>query len=196
MSDNPYAHIECREKLECICDDLESAGRIRTSARSDIMELLLPQMGLRDGQMISIKDGREAKLAIDDWLAARPHLAPATFTDDDEAAFGAHPSLAARGEYLRKYGREAYTEALHRWGGSQFDLRAGSRPADMLDGRTPTDDKAKLANTPGWRKNNPWSREAWNITEQGRLVKSIGAAKAAELARAVGSFIGATRPAA
>jgi hypothetical protein len=41
------------------------------------------------------------------------------------------------------------------------------------------------------RAENPWSAEGWNLTKQGQLVKA-DANKAAEIAKSVGSFIGAT----
>jgi hypothetical protein len=40
---------------------------------------------------------------------------------------------------------------------------------------------------------NPFHRSAWNISGQGTLVKSIGLEKANEIARTVGSHVGATR---
>lgn len=48
----------------------------------------------------------------------------------------------------------------------------------------------------GGRANNPWSKEAWNLTKQGALVRELGEVKAAELAARVGSKLGATKPAA
>lgn len=41
---------------------------------------------------------------------------------------------------------------------------------------------------------NPWSAQHWNLTEQGRIVKEHGMAKAQELAKLAGSSVGATRP--
>jgi hypothetical protein len=46
----------------------------------------------------------------------------------------------------------------------------------------------------GTGKSNPWSEKGWSVTRQGSVTKALGAAKAAELARAAGSFIGATSP--
>lgn len=43
---------------------------------------------------------------------------------------------------------------------------------------------------------NPWSEKGWSITKQGAYVKEHGMAKAQEAAKAVGSFVGATRAAA
>lgn len=43
--------------------------------------------------------------------------------------------------------------------------------------------------------NNPWSKEGWNITKQGVLVKTLGIAKAEEIAALVGSKVGSTKAA-
>ena len=40
---------------------------------------------------------------------------------------------------------------------------------------------------------NPWSSEGWNLTRQGQIVKEHGIARAQEMAKAVGSRLGATR---
>ena len=42
--------------------------------------------------------------------------------------------------------------------------------------------------------NNPWSKDHWNLTEQGRMV-NMDRAKAEQMAKAAGVVIGATRPA-
>jgi hypothetical protein len=44
-------------------------------------------------------------------------------------------------------------------------------------------------------KDNPWSREGWNLTRQGALYRANPKA-AAEIAAKANSFIGATKPAA
>jgi hypothetical protein len=44
-------------------------------------------------------------------------------------------------------------------------------------------------------KSNPWTREGWNLTQQGVVYKKVGREKAAELAEAAGVRLGATRPA-
>lgn len=41
---------------------------------------------------------------------------------------------------------------------------------------------------------NPWSSEHWNLTQQGQIVREHGMTKAQELAKAAGSFVGATKP--
>lgn len=47
---------------------------------------------------------------------------------------------------------------------------------------------------PGINGNNPWSRENWNLTEQGRIMRDQGADKAQQYAKAAGSALHATRP--
>lgn len=41
---------------------------------------------------------------------------------------------------------------------------------------------------------NPWSREGWNITQQGYYLRKHGQPTALTAAKSVGSYIGATRP--
>ena len=41
---------------------------------------------------------------------------------------------------------------------------------------------------------NPWSADGWNLTKQGQVVKEHGMARAQEMAKAVGSTVGSTRP--
>ena len=41
---------------------------------------------------------------------------------------------------------------------------------------------------------NPWSKEGWNLTAQGRYITKHGEERAKRTAESVGSFIGATKP--
>jgi hypothetical protein len=41
---------------------------------------------------------------------------------------------------------------------------------------------------------NPWSAVGWNVSEQGRIAKTLGAEKAASLAKSAGCKLGSTRP--
>ena len=43
-------------------------------------------------------------------------------------------------------------------------------------------------------KTNPWSAEGWDSLKQQSIVRSLGPAKASEIARSAGSFLGATSP--
>lgn len=44
--------------------------------------------------------------------------------------------------------------------------------------------------------NNPWSKEGWNLTKQGAIVRQLGETKAGEIAAQAGAKIGDTKPAA
>jgi hypothetical protein len=52
---------------------------------------------------------------------------------------------------------------------------------------------SKGGSGPAGRANNPWSKEAWNLTNQGKYVKEYGEEKAKVLAESVGSHLGATK---
>jgi hypothetical protein len=52
------------------------------------------------------------------------------------------------------------------------------------------------SNGPLGRANNPWSKEGWSITKQGQYIREFGEDKAKALAESVGSYVGATKPAA
>jgi hypothetical protein len=95
------------------------------------------------------------------------------------------PSLKARGELLREVGATNYAKLAAEWG-SDISLRPGKAPAGR-EGETKKPDAAA-------RRDNPFSKEGWNITKQGALVKSLGIEKAGAIAKAVGVRIGDTRP--
>ncbi len=68
----------------------------------------------------------------------------------------------------------------------------------LLAGGTPKGDDNRNRDAGGKftpSSSNPWSAGSWSVTEQGRLVRALGKDKAAGIAKAAGSFIGATRPA-
>jgi hypothetical protein len=72
---------------------------------------------------------------------------------------------------------------------SHGDRREKARDALRNDAGQFTDDPAKK-----FKGKNPWSAEGWNVTEQGRIFRlPNGAALAASLSKAAGSFVGATK---
>jgi hypothetical protein len=54
--------------------------------------------------------------------------------------------------------------------------------------------QAELADKELKKANNPWSKDAWSVTKQGEVVKALGIEKATAIAKAAGSFVGATKP--
>jgi hypothetical protein len=61
-------------------------------------------------------------------------------------------------------------------------------------GRFVADDASNKKPKPGEHKNNPWHQSNFNISAQGKLLRAVGAEKAAAIAAAVGCKIGATKP--
>ncbi len=47
---------------------------------------------------------------------------------------------------------------------------------------------------PGLNGKNPWSRDHWNLTERGKIIREHGIEKAQQYAKAAGSTINATQP--
>ncbi|MEE9367027.1 MAG: hypothetical protein V3W44_10095 [Dehalococcoidales bacterium] len=47
---------------------------------------------------------------------------------------------------------------------------------------------------PGLNGKNPWSREHWNLTERGKILREHGPEKAEQYAKAAGSTLNATQP--
>lgn len=141
-------------------------------------------------------DFAEGKLGadnLDEWIekqrTARPYLYPTKGEADlESAAFGefGKPNLTARSNLVKQIGEEAADARAKAWGLTGLhDYRTrAKRPGDAGNG----DQKDKRP-----AKDNPWSAEGWNITKQGSVMRA-DPALGERLARAAGSFIGATRP--
>jgi hypothetical protein len=161
---------------------------VRTTAIEDVIERF------RAGQFT------EAELPdkLAEWKETAPHFYSGTQADmhaEAIAAFGPTRTLAAQADFLNKHG-----EAAARDTAAEFGTTLGGKP-----GKTPehfkVEDKSKL---PG-NQTNPWANLPENkdahgrytaaaITRQGAVIKGLGVAKAQSIARAAGSFIGATHP--
>jgi len=48
--------------------------------------------------------------------------------------------------------------------------------------------------TPGGSGNNPFTNKGWNLTEQGTIIRTEGADKAAQLAKSAGTTVGGPKP--
>lgn len=141
------------------------------------------------GDIIHKATGLTAKA----WLAKQRETRPHWFgPQNDEAheleasAFGAG-NVTARGKLVKANAALALARA-HAWGLRDLnDYRKGTPPA------TGDEPAGKKKSKPAG-KDNPWSAENWNITKQGALVKVMGVDGAARMAKAAGSFVGATKP--
>lgn len=131
---------------------------------------------------LPIEDAR----ILEHLKATRPHLFPAPIADDlAERAFAGRGNITARGQLIREVGQAEADKIAQRYGlRNTADTRPGKSPegAPRAKGRD---------NAPS----NPWSKSGFNVTKQGQIVRALGIEKAAAMARAAGSYIGATRPA-
>jgi hypothetical protein len=131
-------------------------------------------------------------------VAARPHWAPTVVAADlEEQAFGAAPSLTARGILLKQLGPAEYAERIEAWKADMKTLRPGTRP-------TAEGEKQPDAPKQSSGERNPWSDHPVNLDKHGRytaaalgrqssITRSLGIEKAATMAKQY-SFIGATKP--
>jgi len=66
--------------------------------------------------------------------------------------------------------------------------RSGLKPGQFLPAPTEKISGKKAG------KDNPWSAEAWNTTQQSRVYKTLGETKAKAIAAAAGCVLGSTKP--
>lgn len=134
--------------------------------------------------------GEFVEATLDRWLTKQKSDKPHCFIDEKQAdlelsAFS-HGNMSARGRLVALHGEGFATERAQAWGlKSLHDTRTkGKSPFGKADANA------------GLQKGqtNPWSAEGWNITKQGAIVKALGEAKAAQIAKAANSHLGATRP--
>ena len=119
-----------------------------------------------------------------------PHLLPPVFEVSLADRAFLENNFAARGQLIREIGEGPTRELAKRYGHETLHSKAEGKRPKSLD--APTDDKKNIPAAD--RASNPFSREGWNVTRQGSLIKAVGEEKAAQIARAVGSHIGATKP--
>ena len=131
--------------------------------------------------------GEFVDLTINNWLTKQKEQRPHCFIgsgqiDLEQAAF-AEGNLTARSRLIKDLGESEADARAKEWGlkgVADFKTR-GQRPGGEVNKEKPSAD-------------NPWSRDGWNITKQGSVVRA-DPALAARLAKAAGSFVGATKPA-
>jgi hypothetical protein len=119
---------------------------------------------------------------IADKRAAHPHcfIGGEQF-DIEQSAFG-DGNMTARSRLMKTLGHAEAEARAKEWGlKSLTDTKTrGERPGGEANQEKPKGD-------------NPWSAEGWNMTKQSQVVRA-DFALATRLAKAAGSYVGATRP--
>lgn len=112
-----------------------------------------------------------------------------------EAACGSKPTLAARAALraacIVADGPRLYDEILSAWDCSEKTLVPGKNPKAVDASKA---NEAAIDQRRKDHSGNPFHRSQWNISKQGALVKSLGLEKTNQIAKSVGSHVGATRP--
>jgi len=171
--------------------ELAAAEGVRIEALEDIITRY------RAGQF------NEAELPdmIAEWRVTRDHYFSSTTSAVDAeavAAFGENRSLTAQGAFVRKHGEAVAAEIAAKFGTAIGSTKPGKTPEQFK----PKDADVNADLPKG--STNPWARTAENcdangrytakaITRQTDVVKRLGEVKAAGIAHAARSFIGATR---
>ncbi|HXR25615.1 MAG TPA: hypothetical protein VN742_09665 [Candidatus Binataceae bacterium] len=130
------------------------------------------------------------------------YLIPAQTVEEQQADIPAElvekardGSITAKGQLFRLLHGDKPKAAEGETHAALAKLLKGEAPKDG-DGERKRDASGKFV--PEVREadaSNPWSKEGWNLTSQGRVLRN-DPARAERLAKSARSFIGATRPAA
>jgi hypothetical protein len=103
------------------------------------------------------------------------------------------PTLTKISKLNQMLGDVRCDEVLKQWSVSvtAMDRSGNIRPGTPPEWANKNTPEAKKATN---RKANPWSKEGWNVTRQGAIVRDLGMEKAAGMARSVGCVVGSTKP--
>lgn len=149
-----------------------------------------------------IFDHKNIEAHIEQMRTAKPHRWTIAGTENDELfvrAFGPSPTPAAQGEIVKQFGEKRAAEIAASFEAKLGSLKPGTTPA-TIKAKPPIDADHSKAPT------NPWSAHPNNLdergnysakalTQQSRLVASIGEVKSAEIAFAAnGARLGDVRP--
>jgi hypothetical protein len=185
---DPTGQIMVREQLAQLADKLVADGLISEIAAQDLP--IFSEYFFIDwnNRFCHISGKLAEAYVVQDLLPKRPHWRNQEVTDDSELAFGAHPTLRARSDYLKKVcggNFELFSAEAKRWGADISNLKPGKAPAKADDKRT------KSKSKPG-RTANPWFyNDAGAIAERVAIIKGPnGPARAAALAKAAGKTLG------
>jgi hypothetical protein len=162
--------------LAKICDPI-----MRPSAAEEYPELHESEFHIdtTTGDLLHNGDNMAADKFIDGLRKTRPQYFPDVVADNlqRDALAG---NMTARGTLYKQLGERQFGEWLKANGLASISAKYVA--PDKPNGA------AKSKST------NPWGADSWDFARQLSITKALGAVKAAEMAAAAGSFLGATRP--
>jgi hypothetical protein len=180
---------------ESVIKELEVAGKAAGMVETAVGDLIdrVDQFGAADGGVVVHRD---TGLPLIAWLESQKTIKLHWWPQIDiaselaEKAFG-QGNLTAQGQLIAelgggKLGIAAARDIAHKWQSELGSTKPGKRPGNADD--KSADAKPKLSST------NPWLKANWNITKQAGVVRSLGAEKAAGIAKAAGCVLGSTKP--
>ena len=140
-----------------------------------------------------------AKDAVDDVIAhlkrqgydfllpaEKANATPKVDDTEANAAFTGAGNKTVAARIIKQIGREEADKLAQQYG--------KAHALDSKPGVAPQSEQPKNGTGSPDHKNNPWSAAGWNVTRQGAICRALGAEKAAQMAAAVNSHIGATKP--
>jgi hypothetical protein len=172
----PVKNHEIILKLAAICNPI-----MRPSAAETWPEDYQHEFHIESATGAVLHNGDN--MPADKFIAAlretRPYYFPDTVADNlqRDALAG---NMTARGALYKQLGEKQFGEWLKANG--LASMTAKYTAPDKPNGA------AKSKST------NPWGADSWDFARQLSITKALGAVKAAEMAAAAGSFLGATRP--
>jgi hypothetical protein len=188
------------------------AGKMIPKAVDDLYDAFENQCEVSATENAVFLNGKPLDEAVAELVAARPWLAPPKPqgpSEGDRLAAIQASALAGNvtdhGRLVKEMGQAAYDkwrEANKAQPGK--DASAGpdviaemeATIAALKAGKAVAAPVKVNGVDPVSPSRNPWRKENWNLTRQGEVVRALGVAKAGEIAKAAGSFVGATKPAA
>jgi hypothetical protein len=175
----------------------EQAG-IVPSAIDELIRNAPSEFSSLRGELIHNGDGLTMAEYIEHLRTIKPHYWPAKeVTSDAELAFGAKPTLQARGNFLRLYGELQYKATLTQWGAKEGSLEPGTNPDRLADEaalrKLMSAAKAARGSNITGQTNNPWADDfAGTPADKNAKMASIirtGTKFASEMAKAAGKTI-------
>jgi hypothetical protein len=174
-----------------------ATGPILESAVQELMNVHAKFFRQKGPDLVHVVDGSTIEEWVADLRTKKPHYfadyMPATDEQIlaeiiDEATL--RPTPKAVGRLFKEVGELRAKEILKQAGTDWVRMKPGTKLKLLADGKSTEEEVPRKEG-----KKNPWSKEFWNVTAQGSVVKAMGIEKAQQIARAAGSYIGATRPA-